>query len=213
MSDIVERLREREELNREITKGCSSLGWQREALSDADLDKQAGDRIEALEAENARLINEKASGEFWRGVFSDATDKSEREKIADELSDYRFMLDQVPAVYMHITGGLLSKPNYHAHAVIAAADDYESRCREEDYQEKDAELARLRSLTEWQAIETAAPKPNEMSALISLDRDGCFRWACFGSISPDGRWRAWLGGGIQTPTHWMPLPPPPQPKE
>lgn len=41
-----------------------------------------------------------------------------------ELSDYYFMLEQVPKVYDEVTGGLLSKPNYYAHSVIEAHNNY-----------------------------------------------------------------------------------------
>lgn len=80
------------------------------------------------EDELARLRSEKAAGEFWRGVFSDADcEGTTREKIERELHDYYFIMDQVPKVYMHVTGNLLSKCNYYADSVIAAADDYTTR--------------------------------------------------------------------------------------
>lgn len=44
-----------------------------------------------------------------------------------ELSDYHFMLEQVPKVYDEVTGGRLSKPNYCAHSVIEAHNDYLER--------------------------------------------------------------------------------------
>ena len=79
-----------------------------------------------------RLRTEKAAGEFWRGVFAEITDKTEREKIEAELTDYYFILKQVPEVYMHITGGLLSKPNYYASGVKAAADDHIDKVVEDE---------------------------------------------------------------------------------
>ena len=72
--------------------------------------------------ELTRLRSEKAAGEFWRGVFDSITDKTERQKIEDELHDYRFVMSQVSRVYMHITGHTLSKCNYYADDVIAVAD-------------------------------------------------------------------------------------------
>lgn len=78
--------------------------------------------------ELARLRSEKAAGEFWRGVFSDEDYVgTTREKIERELHDYHFVMAQVPKVYMHVTGNMLSKCNYYADGVIAAADDYTSR--------------------------------------------------------------------------------------
>lgn len=40
-----------------------------------------------------------------------------------ELSDYYFMLEQVPKVYCEVTGGLLSKPNYFAHSVLGVYEE------------------------------------------------------------------------------------------
>jgi hypothetical protein len=89
-----------------------------------------------------RLSREKEAGEFWSGVFSEITDKTEREKIAAELTDFHFMMDQVPQVYMHITGGRMSKTNYYAADVIAEADDYAQECFRKD---TDAEIEPLKA--------------------------------------------------------------------
>lgn len=85
--------------------------------------------------ELTRLRSEKAAGEFWRGVFSEITDKTEREKIEAELHDFHFIMEQVPQVYMHITGYKLSKCNYYAHSVIAEADERVSKEIEEALKE------------------------------------------------------------------------------
>ena len=45
------------------------------------------------------------------------------EAIKNEMSDFEFIIGEVPKVYMHITGGTLSKPNYHAEGVISLADE------------------------------------------------------------------------------------------
>ena len=45
-------------------------------------------------------------------------------KVARELADFAFLLDQVPKVYMHVTGGKLSYPNYRADQVIQVARDH-----------------------------------------------------------------------------------------
>jgi len=45
-------------------------------------------------------------------------------KVARELADFAFMLDEVPKVYMHVTGGRLSYPNYRAEQVIQVAREH-----------------------------------------------------------------------------------------
>lgn len=86
--------------------------------------------------ELTRLRSEKAAGEFWRGVFSDEDcEGTTREKIERELHDFHFMMEQVPKVYMHVTGHLLSKCNYYAEGVIAAADDFTTRLVDEAVQD------------------------------------------------------------------------------
>lgn len=108
----------------------------------------AAKALTSARSEIEELKREKAAGEFWRGVFDDIDDKTERDKIAAELSDYRFILEQVPDAYCHVTGGLLSKPNYYATEVKAASDDYSTRLTNEAIEDatKDArsEIARLR---------------------------------------------------------------------
>jgi hypothetical protein len=70
------------------------------------------------------------AAKFWSGVY--APDGMKAEQVKAELSDYRFMLEQVPKVYEHVTGGKLSKPNYFASVVIAEADDEVTRLCEEE---------------------------------------------------------------------------------
>jgi hypothetical protein len=61
--------------------------------------------------------------------------KLDLDKVARELSDYHGVLKEVPKVYDHVTGGLLSKPNYHARGVISAADDHLNRMVDEAVKE------------------------------------------------------------------------------
>lgn len=64
------------------------------------------------------------------------------ELVARELHDYEMLLDFVPKVYQHVTGGRVSKPNTRPEAVIAEHDDFMNRlcaeavaeAREEDRQ-------------------------------------------------------------------------------
>lgn len=59
---------------------------------------------------------------FWRdSVYPEGMTA---EQVKAELDDFHFLMEQVPKVYMAVSGGLLSKPNYHAATVISAFEDY-----------------------------------------------------------------------------------------
>jgi hypothetical protein len=79
--------------------------------------------------------------------------KLDLDKVARELSDYHGMLEEVPKVYDHVTGGLLSKPNYHARSVIGAADEHLNRMVDEAVKE---------AREEWEAgAQPEAGEPKE----------------------------------------------------
>lgn len=90
--------------------------------------------------------------EFWAPLVCDKTGRLVRDRVINELTDYRFMLQQVPKVYMEVTGGELSKPNYEAKTVIAVANDFQNRVWEETLDdekeaweaERDEETAELK---------------------------------------------------------------------
>lgn len=74
--------------------------------------------------------NMKESNEFWKDIiYKDG--KLDEEQVLKELSDYYFVLQEVPKVYCEITNGRLSKPHYHAAAVIAEFND----CQQENFKE------------------------------------------------------------------------------
>jgi hypothetical protein len=75
-----------------------------------------------------------AAAAFWSGVYTPQGMSAEAVKA--ELADYHFLLQQVPLVYQHVTGGLLSKTNYFASAVMAAADDETTRLAEQEINER-----------------------------------------------------------------------------
>jgi len=65
----------------------------------------------------------------WRDFWAPLLEKDgavDIEAVKRELFDYANLLDEVPRVYMHVSGGMISKPNTHASAVISVADDNES---------------------------------------------------------------------------------------
>jgi hypothetical protein len=62
--------------------------------------------------------------EFWKPLVTDGNGCFIPEAVKNELADYYFIMDQVPKVYSHVTGGNLSYPNYYADSVIEEADRY-----------------------------------------------------------------------------------------
>lgn len=83
-----------------------------------------------LVQENTRLkdelekANEKISSfVFWDGVYENWT----HQDVANELLDYKFLMQQVPAVYSEVTGGIMSKTNYYAQDVIELFKTFRDR--------------------------------------------------------------------------------------
>lgn len=112
-----------------------------ESLSIEQINNLQG-RNAKLQCENEKLrqelemrkANEQESKEFWDGVF-DEDFPFNKENAYKELSDYYFLLQQIPEIYCEITGGTLSKTNYFASSVIAAYRDNCERCQEKQEQE------------------------------------------------------------------------------
>ncbi len=67
----------------------------------------------------------------------------------------------------------------------------------------EAEIDRLRSLIEWRPIKTAEKTPG--NRILCFGEDTIFEAEC---DSDDGE-RYWCSIGGIMPTHWMPLPDPP----
>ena len=61
---------------------------------------------------------------FWKDIVCNPDGSINLEQLKKELWDFSFILGEVPKVYMGVTGGSLSKPNYHAAGVIDAANEY-----------------------------------------------------------------------------------------
>lgn len=60
--------------------------------------------------------------EFWKPLIT-TNGYLDEIKIMKELADFDFIIEQLPKVYCHVTGGLLSKHMYSAQTVIDAHDD------------------------------------------------------------------------------------------
>ena len=68
------------------------------------------------------MASDKESDDFWDSVF-DEEYPFNKENAYKELKDYYFVLEQLPSIYMEITGGTLSKTTYFASSVIEAYND------------------------------------------------------------------------------------------
>ena len=60
------------------------------------------------------------------------------ERLADELADFRMVMDHCSEIYMHFSRGRISKPNTLPREVIAVAED----CDTEEFQEECREVRR-----------------------------------------------------------------------
>lgn len=86
----------------------------------------------------------------------------------------------------------------------------------------DRELRRRTAVSEWKKIETA-PKDGRWVLIyggksIHDPRDGSRTFECIcdtviqAFLNPSGKWEGMVDGWTYTPTHWHPLPPPPEVK-
>ena len=57
-------------------------------------------------------------------MVEDGNGNLDKDKVMRELFDYHICLEEVPKVYMAITGNQISKPYTDANYVIEAADNY-----------------------------------------------------------------------------------------
>lgn len=74
---------------------------------------------------------------FWDDIVR-PDDNWDMGAVIAELNDYRMLLESVPKVYDHVTGGRVSKPNTIASAVIAEHDEHVERCVAEAVSEVEA---------------------------------------------------------------------------
>ena len=75
--------------------------------------------------------------EYWKDLV-ETDGQLDKDKVMRELSDYKFMLEQVPLVYMHVSGGRISKPNTYAFEVNQQADEWCDRFIEEALEDEAA---------------------------------------------------------------------------
>lgn len=78
---------------------------------------------------------EKEWEDFWKEIVCNPDGSINVEQVKKELSDFSFVIEQVPKVYCHITDSLLSKVMYTADTVIRVADDRYNKVLQEELKE------------------------------------------------------------------------------
>jgi hypothetical protein len=71
---------------------------------------------------------------FWADLVETGDGALNKDAVARELSDYSFLMDQVTTVYSELAD--LSKPNYHAHAILGVINDRQEEHYREHYAER-----------------------------------------------------------------------------
>lgn len=81
--------------------------------------------------------------DHWKEICTHPDGSLNLDQIKKELSDFSFMIREVPKVYCEITGNRLSKPMYYANTVLRAHDDYLEEQEAEQIEEdnKDGECS------------------------------------------------------------------------
>ncbi len=81
--------------------------------------------------------------EFWKEIIEDENGNINFDQIKRELSDFHFIINEVPKVYMEITGGRISKPNTYASEVIS---EYENKLSNDfrDYLKDECEACKIK---------------------------------------------------------------------
>lgn len=136
MSLSVEQINKLESENERLTKEVKQWQYEYEML-DACCELYSA-KVQGLKKEIERLTKEiktfedklqlrmasdKESDEFWDDIFNEKDYPFNKENAYKELRDYYFVLEQLPKIYMEITGGTLSKTTYFASSVIEAYND------------------------------------------------------------------------------------------
>lgn len=131
-----------------------------------------GDSLEYCNADECTLYEpitelseevEKNFQEFWKDIVCNDDGTLNPVAVKNELSDYSFILEQVPKVYSEVTGGMLSYPTYEAETVLQVfRDEFANKmvaleCLEDDWDDVTADCVTnedyRRALFEYLEIE------------------------------------------------------------
>lgn len=106
---------------------------------------------------------EKTWTEFWEPlVVKDGV--LDMDQIKRELHDAHLMMGQASEVYMHVTGGMVSKPNTMAFEVIALADEHYAAEADADAAEATQEMREF--LKRLNGAVTSSPERDKVLVLI-----------------------------------------------
>ncbi len=83
---------------------------------------------------------------FWKDIIMNEDGTVNLNQVKKELSDFSFMIDQVPRVYEELAG--LSKPNYYADTIIGLARERQEEHLKEDLQELVNEMVECETVDE-----------------------------------------------------------------
>ncbi len=72
---------------------------------------------------------------FWKDIVTKEDGTIDLEQIKRELADFYYVMNEVPKVYMEITGGELSKIMYTAETVIGLYNQQVEKLIEEALEE------------------------------------------------------------------------------
>lgn len=110
-----------------------------------------GEKAWAALKESREGDPEKDWDEFWKPILA-PNGEINLEQLKNELSDFLFIMREVPKVYCEITGNVLSKLTYYSDVVINKANEhYENLYEEEEFKMReelavrDAKIAELES--------------------------------------------------------------------
>lgn len=118
--------------------------------------------------------------EFWKAILEDQDGNINKEQLKRELSDFSFILGELPKVYMAVTGGHVSKPMTYAHAVI---QEYQEDLNE-NYTSRD-------DLLDW--IDYNLEKLEQARQTLDLDLEyftgilGYSNWEAIGEVIQERR--------------------------
>ncbi len=96
--------------------------------------------------------------EFWQEICTNADGSINLEQVKKELSDFSMLLSWVPRVYMHVTGGRVSKVNTWPSVVISLHDEHVDELVEDAVRDE---------------LEARASSPNAAGAMC----DHQWKWA------------------------------------
>ena len=88
---------------------------------------------------------------FWKAIICNKDGSINLKQLKKELSDFSFIMEQIPIVYSNITGNRLSKLMYYADTVIKVANEYQEELIQdllkEEKEEILSDIEKIRSIT------------------------------------------------------------------